>query len=256
MNGENAMSKRIIHAVMLISFLLTGIAAGTAAAEKVAVNTGVDLYNRYVWRGLDIANTPSVQPSLSAGISGFECGVWGAYTLSNQTSESDEIDFWLGYTREFNQGASVSLLATDYYFPNAGIDFFNFNDYDAVDDDDNPDPGAHTLEVGLSVTGPESFPVTVSGYVNVHNDAGNNTYFQVDYPVTAGDTELGFFCGFTAGSEDNPGYYGTDEFSVINVGVSAVRDIKVSESFSVPLTVALVVNPEAEISHLLVGMSF
>ena len=108
-----------------------------------------------MWRGLDIANTPSIQPSLSIEHSGFEFGIWGAYTVSNDASESDELDFWLSYTRGFENGASLTLIATDYYYPNVGIKFFNFNTHDDVDDEGHPDPGAHTVEVGASVTGPK-----------------------------------------------------------------------------------------------------
>lgn len=242
--------------ILLVAIMLLGITGGAAASDKIAVSSGVDLYNRYVWRGLDIANTPSVQPTLSVSYTGFEFGTWGAYTLSNQSSDLDEIDFWLGYTLELENGVSCNLLATDYYFPNSGVKFFNFNDHDAVIDDTIPDFGAHTIELGLSITGPESFPITVSGFMNVYNDAGSNTYFQADYPITVAEYELGFFCGAAGGSKDNPDYYGTDEFSVINVGVSASREIKVSESFSVPLSISLVVNSKEEISHLVVGMSF
>jgi hypothetical protein len=148
------------------------------------------------------------------------------------------------------------LITTDYYFPTAGVDFFNFNNYDAVKDDSIADPGAHTVEIGLSIDGPGSFPITVSGYMNVYNDAGNSVYFQVDYPVTIGETELGFSVGAAAGSKDNPGYYGTDKFSVINVSVSAEREIKVTDSFEMPLSVSFIVNPRSEIAYLLAGVSF
>ena len=236
-----------------LAFIIIG--ASTAAAQ-VTVNSGVDFYNRYVWRGLDIAKTPSIQPSLSLAHGGLELGVWGAYTLSNETSESDEIDFWLSYAIALRNGASIQLLATDYYFPNAGIDLFNFNNHDAMIDDTIPDPGAHTVELGLAVTGPEAFPLTLSAFVNVYNDAGSNTYFQLDYPLSVGETELGLFCGAAGGSKDNPGYYGTENFNVINIGVSAARSVAVSESFSLPLTVSVIINPHEEISHLVVGMSF
>jgi uncharacterized protein (TIGR02001 family) len=243
--------------LVLLILICAGLAGSAAAESKIDFNTGVDLYNRYVWRGLDIASTPSVQPTMSIGCpAGFEFGIWGAYTLSNQASESDEIDFWLGYTGELNSGAVISAMVTDYYYPNAGIDFFNFNNYDAVDDDDQPDPGAHIIELGASFSGPESFPVTISGFINVHNDAGNNAYFQLDVPVTLNETDLNLFCGATPGSNDNPDYYGTDEFAFINLGVSAARDIEISDRFSLPLTVSFVLNPKAEISYLLVGMSF
>lgn len=246
-------SLRTIALILLVASLPVGAMAGDKA---VTVSSGVDFYSRYVWRGLDIANAPSVQPSVAFGYEGFEFGCWGAYTLSNEASASDEIDFWLGYSGDLGSGASFGLLVTDYYFPNAGIEFFNFNDYDAVTDDTIPDPGAHTIEAGVSVTGPTSFPITVAGYINFYNDEGSNTYFQVDYPLTVGETGVTFFVGATGGSEDNSDYYGADEFAVINVGVSAVRNIAVSEKFELPLTVSFIVNPEQEISHLVVGLSF
>lgn len=243
-------------AILIVLISITVFYAAAFAGEQITVNTSADLYSRYVWRGIDIAATPSLQPSLSVGYCGFEFGAWGAYTLSNQSSESDEIDFWLSYTRDINQGASVTAIVTDYYFPNAGIDFFNFNDYDAVKNDTIPDPGAHTLEIGLSVTLPKTFPITVSGYVNVYNDAGTNTYFQGDFPVSVSETELTFFCGVAGGSKDNPDYYGTDKVAAINVGVTAARSIDVSDRFSLPLSISLIVNPKAEITHLVAGFSF
>ncbi len=240
-------SLTLIMAVLTIS--------ATAGAE-IAVRTSVDFYNRYVWRGMDIATTPSIQPALALDCGGVEFGIWGAYTLSNQASESDEIDFWLSYTATLNNGVSITGTATDYYYPNAGIRFFNFNNYDAMIDDTIPDPGAHLIELGLSLAGPEAFPVTVAGYVNVYNDAGSNTYFQIDYPVTVNETDLDFFCGVAGGSKDNPGYYGTDNLQAINVGVTASREIMVSESFSMPLNVSFIVNPREEMSYLVVGLSF
>lgn len=247
--------KRIFRVMLIVA--LTGILwGGAVASEKVTVTTGVDFYNRYVWRGLDIANTPSIQPSLALGYAGIEFGTWGAYALSNNASESDEIDFWLSYSKELESGVSFTAVVTDYYYPNAGIGMFNFNNYDAVKDDTIPDPGAHIVELGLSISGPASFPVTLSGYINVHNEAGNNAYVQLDFPVMVGESEVGFFCGVAGGSKDNPDYYGTDDLNVINLGMSVGRDLTVSESLSLPLNVTLIINPNAEISHLLVGLSF
>ncbi len=250
------MSKKQAFRISLFIFLTMLSTINVVAENGIAVNTSLDLYNRYIWRGLDIAHTPSLQPTLSVAGRGLELGAWGAYTLSNDASASDEIDFWLSYTHAIEDKLSLTAIATDYYFPNAGIKFFNFNNYNAVIDDTIPDPGAHTLEIGLSITGPPSFPAVLSGYVNVYNDAGSNAYFQIDYPVVLNETDLTFFCGAAAGSKDNPDYYSADKFSVINVGVTALREIKVSDSFSLPLTVSFIVNPKAEISYLLAGVSF
>jgi hypothetical protein len=133
------------------------------------------------------------------------------------------------------------LIVTDYTFPNSGLGF--------------GDPKAHTVEVGASVTGPKRFPVTFSGYVNVHNDPGHNTYFQLDYPVTAGEVELGFFLGLAGGSSKNPDYYGTENPNVINMGMSATRNIEVTTSFSLPLTGWAIYNPRTETAFLVVGVN-
>lgn len=250
------MTRKTTSRAVLFMIMVLGLTPAAPAEDGISVNTSVDLYNRYVWRGLDIANAPSIQPSISVVHGSLELGTWAAYTLSNEASEADEIDFWLSHTHTFSNSISITALVTDYYYPNAGISLSNFNNHDAFIDDTIPDPGAHTIEIGMSISGLEFFPGTFSGFLNVYNDAGSNTYFQIDYPFTANETSLNFFFGIAGGSKDNAGYYGTDDFDVINLGVTVVREIKVSDSFSLPLEVSLVINPNAEISHIQTGISF
>ena len=113
-----------------------------------------------------------------------------------------------------------------------------------------------TVTNGYSIAGPETFPVTLSGYLNVHNDAGSNTYFQLDYAIKVNETSLNFFCGAAGGSTENASYYGVDEVAVINIGVTSVRNIKVSDSFTLPFTVSITVNPKEEKSYLQTAISF
>jgi hypothetical protein len=40
------------------------------------------------------------------------------------------------------------------------------------------------------------------------------------------------------------------------MGVTASRDIEMSDRFSLPLTVSFIMNPKEEKSHILVGVSF
>lgn len=244
---------------------LVVLATGPIQAEEcdgVEASVGADLVNRYVWRGIDFGNAPSLQPSLAFSYCNFEMGFWGAYTLSNQASENDEIDTWIGYSLPLNNGMTLSAGVTDYYFPNAGIKWGNWNDHDAtrtvIDGEDTTlvsDAGAHTIEVGLSVSGPESVPVTVSGYVNVYNDAGNNAYFQIDYSTVVGETSMSCWIGGTPGSEENPGYYGTDDLQLINIGIGAAKELVISESLSLPVWVAFSGNPNAEMAYLTFGLS-
>lgn len=225
---------------------------GTGVAQTpVNADATVDLVSRYVWRGLDIGSTASLQPTLALNYEGAQVGAWGAYTLFSERADVDEIDLWFSYTYTVANKVTLTGIITDYYFPNKGVRFFNFNDYD-----DPSGAGAHTLEVGGTVAGPESFPLSFSGYVNVYNDAGNNAYFQANAAFALNGTALDFFVGAAGGSKENPDYYGTDDVEVINLGVTASREIKVTESFQLPLSVSFILNPEAEIAYMVAGISF
>jgi len=217
------------------------------------VSAGADLVSRYVWRGLDVNEAPNLQPSITVSAYGISAGFWGSYSLDNNSNStySQEIDTWLSYKYQFENGPSISAVLTDYYYPSAGIKWTNFNNYD-----DTTGAGAHTLEAGLIFAGCEKFPLTLSAYMNIYNDAGNNLYFQIDYPVNVAETPLNFFIGAAAGSEENPYYYGTEKFNLVNLGVKASRSIKITEDYSLPVSVTFAINPRAEISYLVFGLTF
>jgi len=217
--------------------------------NPITFSVGSDLVSRYNWRGLDIGNAAAFQPSLSMTKGGFEAGFWGSYSLDRDASDADELDLWFSYTAEMER-MDLTFLVTDYYFPNAGIEFGNFNDYD-----DEDGAGAHTMEAGLSF-GFKNVPLTLSAYYNFHNDAGNNTYFQLDYEVKVNDSSLQLFCGATGGSDENPDYYGADSFAVINVGVRLDKEFKFNQKFSLPVFTSFIYNPEQEQAYLVFGMSF
>jgi len=75
----------------------------------------------------------------------------------------------------------------------------------------------------------------------------NSTYFEVNYMGAINDVNCNVFLGFTP-SEST--LYGSDGFSVINVGVSAKKSIKFTEHFSLPLKLTIAANPEANKLYL------
>ena len=214
------------------------------------------LVSRYIWRGLDVNDQPNIQPSLSIEYSGFQLGAWGSYGLTHLNSEekhysvSQEIDTYITYQLSIVKEIEISALVTDYYYPRGGQKIGNFNNYDNING-----PGAHTIEAGLTVKGIGSFPLALSGYFNIYNDAGNNSYFQADYSFNISGTELGIFIGATPGSRTNPSYYGTEKFDIINFGFKALREIKISEDFSLPVSCSYILNPNQEISYLVFAVS-
>lgn len=228
---------------IVVSILFLSVV--TSSAQSFSASAGADFVTRYIWRGLDINNTPNIQPSIAFGVSGFELGFWGSYTLSNQTAATDEIDAYLSYGFSTDAG-DFSLMVTDYYYPNGGVRLGDFDD----------GAGAHTLEAGIAYTGTEKFPISLSFYYNFYNDPGNNNYFEVGYPFTVSEIDFSAFVGGTTGSEENPVYYGTADLSIINVGISASKEVKVTNDFSLPLSASLIINPNIEIAYFVFGVGF
>ncbi|PIQ07865.1 MAG: hypothetical protein COW71_14820 [Ignavibacteriales bacterium CG18_big_fil_WC_8_21_14_2_50_31_20] len=213
--------------------------------SQTEISLGADLVSRYIWRGADFGNSPSIQPALAISNSGFEIGTWGAYQLGRDANSkpADEIDFYIGYSVGIGE-TTLNLLATDYYYPNSGKKFGNFK---------NDGLGSHIIETGASLSGPESFPLYFSASVNVYNEVDNSAYFEIGYSTSIQNTSLSFFAGATTGDANL--YYGTKKFNFINLGVTAVKDIKITDDFSFPIFGSFIFNPNKEIAYFVFGIS-
>lgn len=244
---EQITMKTITNSTFLTYFLtalflvLFGTQIQTSNAQSVDI--GADFVNRYVWRGFDFGNSASIQPYIEFSSGGFTLGTWASYATSpvnnNLTSAlgAAEHDLYASYSF-----GAVSIGITDYYFP-VGSEFFNY---------DNDGDGAHIIEPNISITGGESFPVTIYGAINAYNDSDNSIYLEASVPFSVGETDLGIALGVIPQSS---AYYGTNDAAVTNLNLSASREIKITESFSLPLFASYILNPYLEQSHLVFGLS-
>jgi hypothetical protein len=217
----------------------------------LVVDGGADFVSRYLWRGMEFGSAPNIQPAFFLACKGFELGFWGSYAFNSSELASEESDIYLTYTYALDSDMTMSFALTDYYYPNAGIGWGNFNNYN-----DKSGAGAHMVEMGFSLTGPTGLPLGISAYCNVFNDPGHNVYFQLDYPLAIGETDLNLTLGATGGSQANPNYYGTEKFAVINMGMQISKTIKLSESLSIPANISYTMNPRLEKSYITLGLSF
>jgi hypothetical protein len=51
-------------------------------------------------------------------------------------------------------------------------------------------------------------------------------------------------------------FYGANGFSVLNVSLKAAKEIKITDSFALPVFGQVVVNPRTEDAFLVIGISF
>ncbi len=208
-----------------LAFALALAVASPVHGQSASI--GADVVSRYVWRGTDFGESMSVQPALTLGFGGLEVGAWGSYSISASGAGANENDIWATYTIVAANGASFSFGFTDYYFPGPGTDGFFVTD-------------AHTLELSAAFTGPESFPISLFAGRMSRNDPDHSLYLEASVPVAAfEDVDLGLTAGMVAGKSD---FYGTDGTAFVNLGVSAGKDLVITDDFAVPVSVSYIVN--------------
>lgn len=193
--------------------------------------TGADVYSNYVWRGSKLGQGPAFQPTVKFTNGGFTAGVWGSFDASGYAEADPYISF------SFPFGLSLGL--TDYYYPGAENSIF--------DDADN----AYELNVGFS-----KGALSLSGNY-IFNEApgagsvGDDLYFQAGY----GFKKFSLFVGAGDGWHTFDITTGKSDFNICNIGLSTTKEIKLSDTFSIPVTGQIIVNPDKEQLFMVVGFS-
>src|SRR6056297_36644 len=215
--------------IFSLSFIVVFLSISTEIKAQ-EISTGVDLYSTYVWRGVAYSG-PSIQPYVEFGAGGFTLGAWGSQGIDGIVGSDDvsngfqEMDLYASYSFDFG----LSLGVTDYYFP--GTLYF--------------EEDSHAYEFNL---GFEAGNLSLSGnYIFAGGGSvGDDVYGEWGYSIGAADLFIG------AGD----GWHSTDtEFAVVNVGVSTTKTIKITDSFSIPLSGAVILNPDTEQLYILAGIS-
>jgi hypothetical protein len=245
---------RIASAIFLLALITVKPASAQQDTCKGKLDISADLMSRYVWRGLNLGGTsPSFQPCMEFSYKNLTLGAWGAYSFSNAIT-SQEADLYFSYTI----GGKVTVMATDYFFPKEDTlnHYFNYE----------KDKTSHVFEFSAKFLGTEKLPLTLMVATNVYGaDAkksnGDNqysTYLELGYNFKVNETDCNAFIGFTPnnadGSKGETGFYGPDA-GVINLGLTATKEIKITDSFSLPVNASLITNPQAQNIFLVFGIS-
>ena len=223
----------------LFGFLLMHLGAPASSAQSFSL--GADVMSRYVWRGVDFGESLSIQPTLEFSSGNFAIGSWASYSVSAAGAGANEHDLY------FSLGLGpVSIGMTDYYFPAPGATaFFDF---------EGDGEGAHFFEINVGAGGTEAFPLTVAANVFIHNDPDNSIYLELGYPFSVEDVDLSAAVGIVP---QESAFYGTSTFGITVLGLTASKEISITESFSLPVSVMYAINPTpgVERSFLVFGFS-
>ncbi len=224
--------------IYIIIAILIAIPAAQAQEEKgVKIDAGVDLVSSYVWRGLYQTGV-SIQPSLSASLSGFTLEAWGSTDFS---TDFKELDFTLSYEIK---GLCIGI--TDYWWSGQGAPYFKYEEQ-------------HLLEGAINYHFGEKFPLSLGWSTMFFGDQDKNeegdhmfsSYLWIGYDFQVKGVE----CTAEAGITPWESIY-HDSFDVMSLSLKASKEIAITKEFSLPLFAQVIFCPAADDAHLVVGITF
>ncbi len=228
---------------LLVAFAIVCLESSNLFAQKDAtsekvnsvspISVGVDLVNRYIFRGIDFGESPALQPSFAFSKSGFTIGAWGSYALI-ATPSGIEADLFTSYDFDFG----LSLGVTDYYFPGESLKIGSDSILAPIRTGKYFDYGAsHYFELNISQT---INNLDLSGNWGFSN-LNNALYFEAEYNFNVFNVFVG------AGNEV---YTSDGRFNVVNAGISATKEIKITENYAFSISTSAILNPDTEQFHL------
>ena len=220
------MKKRITLIVFTLLAICTLNVKAQEEEKKSSFTAGADFYSNYVWRGSALGTGPAFQPSVKFNTGGLTIGVWGSFDAAGYA----EADPYISYA--FSNGLSLGI--TDYYYPRAGGSF-TADSTNAVE-----------INLGYAIGGLSLSANYILNEASVAASAGKDKYFQAAYAFKN--------FNLTVGAGD--GWHTSDgEFNVCHIGIGTGKVIKITDSFSVPVTGQVIFNPEKNQMFMVVGFS-
>lgn len=230
---------------MMIIAAMAATALNVSAQDKVEATISADVVSNYIWRGIKLDDA-AIQPSVGVSYKGLSLSAWGSYGLTT-SGNTKELDLTLGYsTGGFNIGI------TDYFC--VGSDDPKYFLYDS-------NSTSHFFEANI---GYDFGPVSLQWYTNIagadarteKDKRAYSSYFEFNAPFKLG----GLDWDATLGAVPFGAKYGfyeanATEFAITNISVKASKDIKITESFSLPLFAQVVTNPSTQKAFLVLGFT-
>ena len=235
--------KKVKRFAGLFMMLLAATFAKAQDESKVETSISADVVNQYIWRGQDLGGT-SFQPTLGIGCGGFSLSAWGSTGLTNP-DDTKEFDITASYTIG---GLTVGI--TDYWF-NSGLDernrYFRYNAHSTN----------HVFEANI---GYDFKVLNVQWYTNFAGNDGANksgkraysSYAEVNVPFDFAGADWTATAGCVPYATT---FYGADGFAITNLTLKASKEIKVTDSFSVPVFAGITANPCSQKAYLTFGFT-
>lgn len=226
-----------------IAALLTTLTAAKAQEKDLTLTLEADVVSQYIWRGMDMGNA-SLQPTFGLGYKGLSLSAWGNVGLV-ESYDPKEIDLTLNYS---NGGFNVGI--TDYWTKD-GQDlegrFFMFQAHKTnhvFEANVGYDFGVASIQWFTNFAGADG--------INTKNERAYTSYVEASAPFNFVTCEWMASVGVVPWATS---YYGTRGFAVTNLSLQATKEIRVTDTFSIPVFGQVVANPCSQKACLVFGFT-
>ena len=232
--------KKIVFFALGLSMSMTSF-----AQDEVETTVSADVVSHYYWRGQDLGGA-SLQPTLGIGYKGLSLTAWGSVGITDP-ADNKELDLTLAYTL-----GALNIGVTDYWTNDVtGTDpTARYFKYDAHGTN-------HLFEANIG------YDFGVASFQWFTNFAGNDgankdgkraysSYAEVVVPFKISAIEWTASAGAVPFATD---FYGTKGFAVTNLSLKAEKEIKVTDTFSIPVFAQIAANPCSQKAYLVLGFT-
>lgn len=241
--------KKIVLLLMAMLCMTSEVSAQESDIRKVSnLHLGIDLQTKYMWRGMEMMTEesgPVVFPQLNYQSGGICAYVMGGYAINGKYSE---VDLGVSYTHKW-----LTVGVNDYYYPTITTpddQYFNLKSHGT----------GHWLE-GVITVASENIPayLTVSNFFagadkNGDGEQAYSTYAEMGgYYDFLDDHRLALALGAAFNKSCYNGY--AHGFGICNIELKYTYNVAM-KNFTLPLSVAYIINPVYEKSHVNLTASF
>ncbi len=227
---------------MIFSAML--LAAGSAtiahAQEKIETTISGDIVSQYIWRGQDLGSV-SLQPTLGIGWKGLSLSAWGSVGLSD-SDDTKEFDLTASYAV-----GSLTVGVTDYWFDSPEKRYFLYSAHRT----------SHLFEAFAQY---DLGFLSAAWYTNFAGNDGENksghraysSYFELNAPFRLAGVDWTATAGAVPYATT---LYEASGFAVTNLALRADKDIRITDSFTVPVFGQIVGNPCSQKAYFVFGVT-
>ena len=233
------MKKIVLFAMGLVMSMTT------LAQDEVGATISGDIVSSYIWRGQDLGSA-AIQPTLGIAYKGLSLTAWGSYGITNP-NDNKELDLTLAYTI-----GGLNIGITDYWTndPLGGDPEGRYFKYEAHGTN-------HVFEANI---GYDFGFASLQWFTNFAGNDGLNkngkraysSYVEAAVPFKLATVDWTARAGVVPYATTS---YLTTGFAVTNLALKATKDIKISDTFSIPVFAEVVGNPCSQKAYLVLGLT-